>query len=78
MDLRELADMGDGDLRPMRVLAPYRPGDASLQAEVARLRADGIIVVVELPGHEANRAELGCEQELVLRAGEWKIERLLG
>ena len=76
MDLRDLADMGDGDLRPMRVLAPYRPGDAALQAEVTRLRAGGIIVVVELPGHEANRAELGCEQQLVSRTGTWKLEPL--
>ena len=76
MDLRDLADMGNGDLRPTRVLAPYRPHDAGLQAEVARLRAGGIIVVVELPGHEANRVELGCEQQLVSRAGAWKLERL--
>jgi ATP phosphoribosyltransferase regulatory subunit len=76
MDLRDLADMGDGELRPMRVLAPYRPHDAGLQAEVARLRAGGIIVVVELPGHEANRVELDCEQQLVSRAGAWKLERL--
>ncbi len=76
IDLRDLADMGNGDLSPMRVLAPYRPGDAALQAEVARLRAGGIIVVVELPGHEANRAELACEQQLVSRAGAWKLEPL--
>ena len=57
--------------------APYRPGDAGLQAEVARLRAGGIMVVVELPGHEANRAELDCEQQLVSRAGAWKVERLV-
>jgi ATP phosphoribosyltransferase regulatory subunit len=76
MDLRDLADMGNGDLRPMRVLAPYRPGDAGLQVEVTRLRAGGIIVVVELPGHEANRAELGCEQQLVSRTGTWKLEPL--
>jgi len=43
---------------------------------VTRLRAGGIIVVVELPGHEANRAELGCEQQLVSRAGTWKLEPL--
>jgi len=43
---------------------------------VSRLRAGGIIVVVELPGHEANRVELDCEQQLVSRAGAWKLERL--
>jgi ATP phosphoribosyltransferase regulatory subunit len=73
MELRELADMIGGDLKPMRVLAPYRPGDVALQAEVARLRAGGVIVVVELPGHEANRPELDCEQQLVSRAGAWKL-----
>jgi len=76
IDLRELADMGNGDINPMRVLAPYLPGDADLQAEVARLRAGGVIVVVDLPGHEASRAELGCEQQLVPRAGAWKLEPL--
>ena len=76
IDLRELADMGNGDINPMRVLAPYLPGDADLQAEVARLRAGGAIVVVDLPGHEASRAELGCEQQLVPRAGAWKLEPL--
>jgi len=76
MDLRDLADMGNDELGPMRVLAPYRPHDAGLQAEVSRLRAGGIIVVVELPGHEANRVELDCEQQLVSRAGAWKLERL--
>jgi ATP phosphoribosyltransferase regulatory subunit len=76
MDLRDLADMGNGDINPMRVLAPYLPGDAALQAEVARLRAGGAIVVVDLPGHEASRAELGCEQQLVPRAGAWKLEPL--
>jgi ATP phosphoribosyltransferase regulatory subunit len=76
IDLRDLADMGNSDLSPKRVLAPYRPGDAALQTEVARLRAGGIIVVVELPGHEANRAELDCEQQLVSRAGAWKLEPL--
>ena len=76
MDLRDLADMGNGDINPMHVLAPYLPGDAALQAEVARLRAGGVIVVVDLPGHEASRTELGCEQQLVPRAGAWKLEPL--
>ena len=77
MDLRDLADIGNGEPAPTRVLAPYRPGDAGLQAEVARLRASGTIVVVELPGHETSRAELGCERQLVSRAGAWKLERLV-
>jgi ATP phosphoribosyltransferase regulatory subunit len=74
MDLRELAEMANEETRPLRILAPYQPADAGLQAEVAKLRAAGAIVVSDLPGHEANRAELDCSQQLVARGGDWKLE----
>ena len=74
MYLRELAEMANEEARPLRVLAPYRPADAGLQAEIARLRADGAIVVSDLPGHEVNRAELDCSQQLVASSGAWKLE----
>ena len=74
MDLRELAEMANEDTRPVRILAPYQPADAGLQAEIARLRAAGAIVVSDLPGHEANRAELDCSQQLVAKGGGWKLE----
>ena len=76
MDLRELTEMANEEARPLRVLAPYRPGDAALQAEVARLRASGVIVVSDLPGHEGNRAELNCSEQLVARDGGWKRESI--
>jgi ATP phosphoribosyltransferase regulatory subunit len=74
MDLRELAQMANEDARPLRILAPYRPGDAGLQAEIAKLRANGAVVVPDLPGHEASRAELGCSQQLVANNGRWELE----
>ena len=74
MDLRELAQMANEEAGPQRVLAPYLPADAALQAEVARLRAGGAIVVSDLPGHEANRAELNCSQRLVVKVGTWTLE----
>lgn len=74
MDLRELAEMANEETRPVRILAPYQPADAGLQAEVAKLRAAGAIVVSDLPGHEANRAELNCSQQLVAKGGAWKLE----
>ena len=74
MDLRELAEMANDDVRPLRVLAPYRPGDLALQTEIARLRADGTVVVPDLPGHEASRAELNCSQQLVAGNGTWRLE----
>lgn len=74
MELRELAAMGNGEDKPPRVLAPYRPEDKPLQAEVARLRAEGSIVIVDLPGHDSSRAELDCEWQLVQRGNAWKVE----
>jgi len=74
MELRELAEMANEETTPLRILAPYQPADADLQAEVAKLRAAGAIVVSDLPGHEANRAELNCSQELVAKGGAWKLE----
>jgi ATP phosphoribosyltransferase regulatory subunit len=74
MDLRELAQMANDEARPMRVLAPWRPDDAALQAEIDRLRAGGTVVVADLPGHEASRAELNCTQQLVAGNGTWKLE----
>lgn len=74
MDLRDLAEMANGDAKPMRVLAPYRPADAGLQAEIARLRSSGVVVVVDLPGHSEGRAELLCEQQLVWHDGIWSLE----
>ena len=74
MDLRELAEMASEQTRPVRILAPYQPADTGLQAEIAKLRAAGGIVVSDLPGHEANRAELECSQQLVARDGTWKLE----
>ena len=74
MDLRELAQMANGENKPLRVLAPYLPDDAGLQAEIAKLRAGGIVVVPDLPGHESSRAELDCSQQLVAFNGAWKLE----
>jgi ATP phosphoribosyltransferase regulatory subunit len=76
MDLRELSQMAGEEANPLRVLAPYLPADASLQAEIAKLRAGGAVVVPDLPGHESNRAELDCSQQLVAVGGNWTLEAL--
>jgi ATP phosphoribosyltransferase regulatory subunit len=74
MDLRELAAMGNGAVLGRRVLAPYLPADKALQAEIARLRDAGTVVIVDLPGHEASRTELNCDAALVQRKGIWAVE----
>ena len=78
LDLRDLAQVAGNNSTPSRVLAPYRPDDAKLQKEIERMRDEGTIVIVDLPGHEANRWELGCDRQLVSRSGTWKLEPMSG
>ena len=73
IDLRDLASLADGDGNPKRILAPYQPGDVQLQATIQSLREAGDIVIVDLPGHEEHRGELGCRQQLVSQGGKWKV-----
>lgn len=75
MDLRELASASpNGGAKP-GVLAPYKPRDRALQSRIAALRARGTVVVVDLPGHAATRDELGCDRQLVYRAGKWLVAK---
>ena len=48
---------------------PTGPATQACSARIARLRARGEIVVVDLPGHEDTRAELGCEQRTGVARG---------
>jgi ATP phosphoribosyltransferase regulatory subunit len=75
MDLREIARVAPRELRPGAILAPHAE-DAALRAAVNALRDNGEIVIVELPGHDAARAELGCDRRLVRRGAKWEVEAL--
>jgi ATP phosphoribosyltransferase regulatory subunit len=57
------------------VLSPYLPRDAALQRRIAALRKAGEIVVVDLPGHDQARDELGCDRRLQRVNGLWKVVR---
>jgi ATP phosphoribosyltransferase regulatory subunit len=73
MDIREVAAAAPAVEARTAVLAPYLPRDATLQRRVAALRKAGEIVVVDLPGHEKSRAELGCNRRLQRVTGQWKV-----
>jgi ATP phosphoribosyltransferase regulatory subunit len=73
MDLRELASARPNGGARAGVLAPYQPGDVTLQKRIAALRARGEIVIVDLPGHARTRGELGCDRRLVRREGAWVV-----
>jgi ATP phosphoribosyltransferase regulatory subunit len=74
MDLRSLAGALADEDAARRIRAPHS-SDPELAAVVRKLRSAGEIVVVELPGHEAARAELACDSEIVKRRGKWIVRR---
>jgi ATP phosphoribosyltransferase regulatory subunit len=72
MDLRQLAALAPASARRGAILAPAT-GEAALEQEIARLRAAGETVVVDLPGHEAHRNELACDRRLEMKDGKWHV-----
>ncbi len=77
MDLRRIAALVGPTGRAPAILAPC-VADKALDEEVARLRAAGEIVIADLPGHGASRAELGCDRILESKAGRWTVVPLKG
>jgi ATP phosphoribosyltransferase regulatory subunit len=75
MDLRVLNALSPVGGMASGILAPYTP-DPQLLAQVEGLRAQGERVVVDLPGHDACRAELNCDRMLVKRDGTWVVEKV--
>ena len=71
MDLRQLAGLAPGNGKRSAILAPCLD-DPALNAEIARLRDAGEVVVVALPGHEDAEAELGCDRKLEKKDGKWR------
>lgn len=77
LDLKQLSRLTDRNDYPRGILAPWQPHDAALKAMIKQLRTEGHIVVTELPG-ENSREITGCDRELVLQNGEWKICPIAG
>lgn len=74
-DLRQLVRVGEsGTILLTGVFAPHGT-DAALIAEVARLRAAGERVVVDLPGSGGDAKDFGCDRKLVQRSGRWVVEQ---
>ena len=76
MDLREIVAATPTAETREAVLAPYLPQDAALQRRIGVLRKAGEIVIVELPGHDKAREELGGNRKLALRNSKWVVEKL--
>ena len=77
MDLREIVAIAPVTEPRTSILAPYLPADTALQRRIAGLRKAGDAVIVDLPGHDKARDELGCNRRLALRNGKWIVEPAL-
>jgi len=73
IDLRELAGAAAPVKARERILAPAAKGDVKLARKIAALRARGVAVIEELPGHEEFRGELGCTRRLAKKDGAWVL-----
>ncbi len=71
-DLRVLTLVSGPAPQLSAVRAPHSD-DPVLGEMIRALRAQGDVVMVELPGHEDARGETGCDRELVLRDGQWEV-----
>ena len=73
-DLRRLLRLAAAETAgPSAILAPY-DSDTELSAAIARLRAAGERVIVQLPGSNAAAAELGCDRALGKQGGRWVVQ----
>ena len=72
LDLRTLMTLSPLPLLVQGILAPYSE-DAGLQQKIASLRAEGEVVIVDLPGHDQHRGELNCDRILVSKEQGWEV-----
>lgn len=74
MDLRELSRLVEQAPYPKGISAPYDKKNKELGSMIARLRQEGHIVIMELPGQP--ETTLSCDRKLVKRNGKWNVERI--
>jgi ATP phosphoribosyltransferase regulatory subunit len=75
LDLRTLAGLLPSRNAMPAVLAPWAD-DADLSAAIAKLRADGHVVVRSLPGHASEQDEFHCDRALVKTTAGWQLQTL--
>jgi ATP phosphoribosyltransferase regulatory subunit len=72
MDMRTLTGLSAVTKLAKGILAPYAE-DAELQQKIEQLREKGEMVIVDLPGHQQQVAELNCDRKLVKNDKGWEI-----
>ncbi len=75
MDLREIARLLPAAAPASAIRAPWGL-DPALQLLISSLRANGEIVIQNLPGHEHDQQEFDCDREIVADHGKFIIKPL--
>lgn len=75
-DLRELLRFSPQTREATGGILSPAENDASLQAEIAKLRSAGERVVRQLPKDGATAADLGCDRALVHDGKRWSIKKI--
>ena len=76
-DLKTLVQIGEVAVPAAKgILAPSEHCMA-LAATVAKLRAQGEVVVYALAGAECDAADLGCDRELKKAGQSWSVDKVL-
>ena len=75
MDLMTFSSIALVSTERKAILCPLVE-DSALVEFVQGLRTAGEIVIVDLPGHKPSRDELGCDREILLESGAWRVRQL--
>lgn len=75
-DLKTVLRVARAGASPQEAPRVFAPAvvDAPLEAKIATLRAQGRVVVRELPGQVGEAVAMGCSEQLVYAGGTWVIE----
>lgn len=72
-DLKVLSQLSQKQFtRPEKIFAPVAD-DAALKQVIADLRAQGKIVIEQLPGQPSDGSLMGCNKSLSLVDGQWRV-----
>jgi len=72
-DLKKLISLSSMTYSPVEKIFAPAVGDESLKNKISVLRAEGLTVIEQLPGQQADANAMGCSRSLKLVDGEWQV-----
>jgi len=75
-DIKVLHALGSLSLQDRRSIFAPAKDDPDLMKCINKLRRQGEIVIVDLPGQKGKAQDLGCDRRLVLKQGRWQVEKI--